>query len=59
MRVEHKSFTQALNDTLRRGLESAAPGRRPRFRVKPHNSPFRTGIDVAKLNQLADEFDAD
>jgi len=61
MRAEDKSFKQALNDTLRRGLKPgpAPGGKKRRFRVKPHNSPFRTGIDPAKLNQLADELDAD
>jgi hypothetical protein len=59
MREEEKSFKQALNDALRRAARPARGGRKRRFRVRPHDSPFVGGIDVGRLNQLADQLDAD
>jgi len=59
MRSEDKSFRQALNDALRRGLSDARPKKRRRFRVIPHSSPFCAGIDLGRLNQLVDELEAE
>jgi len=59
MRDEDKTFKQALNDALRNGLSEATPGRRKRrrFRVRPHESPFRPGLDPTRLNQLVDQLE--
>ncbi len=53
------TLKQVVNDALRRGL-AAEPQSKPRrrFRVIPHSFGFRPGIDVYKLNQLADELEA-
>lgn len=53
MRSEDRTFKDALNEALRRGLRShGRKSPRRRFRVMPHYSPFRSGVDVGKLNQL-------
>ena len=60
MHDEEKTFKQALNESLRRALRpGGARVNRRRFRVRPHNSQFRPGIDPARLNQLADQLDVD
>jgi hypothetical protein len=54
-------FKEAVNTVLRRGL-AAPEGRRARpqrFRVQVFESPFRTGIDPLRLNQLFDELEAE
>lgn len=53
-----KPFKQVVNDALRRGL-SPGPSRRgrPRYRVKPHVTTLRPGVDAARLNALADELE--
>ncbi len=52
-----KSFKEVLNESLRLAFsESRSSTRRmKKFRVRPHRSAFRSGIDVGKLNQLADQ----
>ncbi len=56
-----KSFKDAVNDTLRKGLNAAtAPSPVPdRFRVEAAARGFRPGVDVYRLNQLVDELDLD
>ena len=34
-------------------------GAEPRFRVEPHSCRFKPGIDLDKMNQLADELEAE
>lgn len=58
MRVEDKSFKQALNDALRRSAQPA-PRRRRRFRVRPHRSAFAAGVDPGRLNQLVDQLETE
>jgi hypothetical protein len=55
------SFKAALNAAVRRGLSAQEPpaSSRRRFVVNPHSSPFRPGIDSGKLNQLADQLEAE
>lgn len=54
------SFKATLNDALRRGLASQERATAPApFVVEPHKGGFRPGIDPAKLNQLADQLEAD
>ena len=60
-RRNRTSFKETVNAVLRRGL--AAQERRPaaarRFRVETFRSPFRPGVDPMRLNQLADELEAE
>jgi hypothetical protein len=54
------SFKQALNEALRRGLTAPSrPDARTRYTVEPHEGGFRPGIDSGKLNQLADQLEAE
>ncbi len=46
-----------INEALKRGLGLESPPRREPYRVTPHSSRFLAGIDVGKLNQLADEIE--
>ena len=57
---QRKPLKQVVNDALRRGLApgSAAP-RPPRYRVHPHATKLRPGIDRASFNALADELEDD
>ena len=52
-------FKVLVNRTLRAGLGSVA--RRPQQPPKtlPHSYGFRPGVDLDKLNQLADELEVD
>lgn len=54
-----ESFKAVVNATVRRGLElSGKPQPRlQRFVVEPRACGFRTGIDLRKFNQLADELE--
>jgi hypothetical protein len=53
-----RSQKEIINDALRRGLRSGSRGAKPEpFTVKTFESPFRAGIDTAKLNQLVDELE--
>ena len=53
-RREGRSLDQVVNEALRRGLAEGTPGL-PAYRVRPHHSALRPGIDVNALNRLADE----
>ena len=57
---EGLSFKAAVNRLLRAGmaLETRPPRNKP-FKIKPHNLGLRAGFDATKLNQLADEIEAD
>jgi hypothetical protein len=55
---QRKPFKQVVNDALRRGLAARAPGRAPaRYRVRPHKTTLRPGIDAASFNKLVDELE--
>lgn len=54
-----RSFKEIVNEALRRGLNLEHPEPRIPFRVEPHVSAFRTGIDPARLNQLVDALEVD
>ncbi len=55
---QRKPFKEVVNEAIRRGL---AP--RPvawaagRFRVRPHKTTLRPGIDAGSLNRLVDELE--
>jgi plasmid stability protein len=53
----NRSFEALLNDSLRQALKLPLSSSRKmkHFQVQPHSSPFRTAVDLNKLNQLADQ----
>jgi hypothetical protein len=54
------SFKEIVNRTIRAGLGQSAIRRRGAApRVIPHSFGFRPGVDLDKLNQLADELEAE
>ena len=53
---ERRPMKGVVNDALRRAL-GPAPGPRAHVRVVPHESAVRPGLDIGKLNQLADELE--
>jgi hypothetical protein len=55
---QRKPIKQIVNEALRRGLapQGLARGRK-RFRVRPHATTLRPGIDVTSFNQLSDELE--
>ncbi len=53
-------FKDVVNKTLRTGLgEQAKPRSGSAPKTIPHSFGFRPGIDLDKLNQLADELEAE
>ena len=49
-----------VNDAFRRGLRMAGKSARPRdFEVRPHAFGFKPGIDLDRVNQLADELESE
>ena len=57
-RLEDLPFKRVVNETLRRGLSPAPPEAGPGYRVAPHDSGFRSGVDPLRLNQLNDSIEA-
>ncbi len=53
------TFKQAVNETLRRGLDSSGSEGLPNVQVEPHSCRFKPGVDLDKLNQLVDELDGE
>jgi hypothetical protein len=54
------SFKEAVNRTIRAGLGEAAQRRTGAVpKTVPHSFGFKPGIDLDKLNQLADELEAE
>ncbi len=54
------SFKEMVNRALRSGLgREMAPSSADVPKTIPHSFGFRPGIDLDKLNQLADELEAD
>jgi hypothetical protein len=54
---QRKTFKEVVNEALRRGLEPARGARRRRYRVHPHKTTLRPGVDPEALNQLVDELE--
>lgn len=53
------SFKEIVNASLRRGLlREGLVKEVPKVETRPHAYGFRPGVDLDKLNQLADELEA-
>lgn len=53
-------FKKVVNAALRRGLAAESLEQpMPRVRTRPHAFGFKPGVDLDKLNQLADELEAE
>jgi len=51
-------WRQVVNEAIRRGLAASKPNSRPtRYRVTPHKTKLRAGIDPAGFNKLVDELE--
>ena len=60
MAQTNQSLKETVNKVLRAGLaETPRKSRTPRFRVEPHASGFFPGIDRDRMNQLADQLEAE
>lgn len=60
MRRTGRSMKAVVNDALRVGLALRSKQPRPsRFEVEPHAFGFKPGVDADRLNQLADELEAE
>ena len=55
------SFRQVVNEALRAGLQAdkRPEGSLPAFQVTPVPGPFRSGVDLLRLNQLSDEMETE
>lgn len=57
---QRRSFKDVVNDALRRGLAMAGRGEpRGRFRVRPHRTTLRPGIDPGAMNRLVDDLEVE
>lgn len=55
-----RSQKQIINEALRRGLQTGEQKTKPEaYRIETFDSPFRAGIDTAKLNQMVDELEVE
>ena len=51
-------WKQVVNEAIRRGLTMRTQGSKPkRYRVTPHKTKLRAGIDPTSFNKLVDELD--
>jgi hypothetical protein len=55
---QRKSFKEVVNDAIRRGLAPQARQRdRQSYRVRPHKTTLRAGLDAVGFNRLVDELE--
>jgi hypothetical protein len=54
---QRKPFKQVVNEAIRRGLSPRPSARLGRFRVRPHKTGVRPGIDHGSFNKLVDELE--
>jgi hypothetical protein len=60
VRVSRKSFKQVLNNAVREALRNEVqPGARARFVVKARPMFLLTGIDPARLSEIADDLEVE
>jgi len=53
-----KPFKQVVNDAIRKGLSPRAARRSvERYRVVPHETKLRPGIDAGAMSRLAEELE--
>lgn len=52
---DRRSMKDVVNDALRRALKQT--GQQPRYRMDVHHSALQPGLDLGRLNQLADDLD--
>ncbi|MGH9417576.1 MAG: hypothetical protein ACRD01_13205 [Terriglobales bacterium] len=57
MRRTGRGLKAVINQAVRRGLGGASSAAR-RFSYQPHHFGTRPGLDLDRMNQLADELDA-
>jgi hypothetical protein len=59
IRRSGKGLKAVVNEALRLGLGlSSRPAPPVRYEVRPHSFGFKPGIDLDRMNQLADELEA-
>lgn len=58
---QRTTFRKVVNETLRRGLSTQMQrvARTKLFRTDTFESPFRSGVDPVRLNQLVDELEVE
>jgi hypothetical protein len=54
---QRRSFKDVVNDAIRKGLAPSVSPKMGRFRVRPHRTVLRPGIDPGGLNRLVDELE--
>lgn len=54
-----RSFKEALNSAVRRGLEGMSKPQQSRFKVHPVSMGVRAGVDPAHLADVGDEAEVD
>jgi hypothetical protein len=60
VRRSGKAMKVVINEALRAGLGLLSKPKAPKpFEVRTHSFRFRPGIDLDRLNQLADELETD
>jgi hypothetical protein len=60
MKRSNEGLKTVVNRALRIGLGLTDKPRRPKpFRVQAHDFGFRAGVDLDRMNQLADELEAE
>jgi hypothetical protein len=52
---QRQPMKQVVNDALRRGLAPPSARRSAPYRLAPHESAVRPGLDLAGFNRMADE----
>jgi hypothetical protein len=55
---QRRPTKQVINDALRQALRPSR-GDRETYRLDPHDSTVRPGVDTGRLNRLADELEDD
>lgn len=55
---QRRAFRDVVNDALRRGIGQSVGDPPARYTVEPLHLGFAPGVDLRRLNQLADDLDA-
>jgi hypothetical protein len=54
---ERRPMKQVVNDALRRALQTPGTAAAAPYRLTPHSSALRPGLDLAGFNRLADDLE--